>query len=192
MGLFDDVSRFLEQRLDEYLRSNPHLELMALGDKLQEQEQATLNQVASLRLKEKSLQDQILQVAQEVQQWHGRVQKAQAAGRQDLASPAQEREAALLKQGNHLWGQMELIKQQIQQAQDLQRQIQQRRKELQVKIEQAKAQASQAQAQQQWQTINDINPGSYRAARQSDPLEKQFQQWEAEQELERLKREMGR
>ncbi|MFN7348495.1 MAG: TIGR04376 family protein, partial [Dolichospermum sp.] len=27
MSLFDDLSRFLESRLEEFLRNNPHLEL---------------------------------------------------------------------------------------------------------------------------------------------------------------------
>ncbi|HAG84825.1 MAG TPA: TIGR04376 family protein, partial [Cyanobacteria bacterium UBA12227] len=26
MGLFEDLNRFLENRLDEFLRNNPHLE----------------------------------------------------------------------------------------------------------------------------------------------------------------------
>ena len=31
MGVFDDVSRFLEDRLEEFLKNNPHLELQALA-----------------------------------------------------------------------------------------------------------------------------------------------------------------
>ena len=34
MGLFDDLSRFLENRLEEFLRNNPHLELEALLEQL--------------------------------------------------------------------------------------------------------------------------------------------------------------
>jgi len=37
VGLFDDFSRFLESRLEEFLRNNPHLEL-ALLEQLREQE----------------------------------------------------------------------------------------------------------------------------------------------------------
>ncbi len=52
MGLFEDLSRFLEDRLDEFLRENPHLELQALEDKLRDQEEEALRLLADLRLRE--------------------------------------------------------------------------------------------------------------------------------------------
>ncbi|MEY3222150.1 MAG: hypothetical protein RLZZ203_1006, partial [Cyanobacteriota bacterium] len=48
MSLFDDLSRFLESRLEEFLRNNPHLELQALLEQLREQEEDTLKLVADL------------------------------------------------------------------------------------------------------------------------------------------------
>ena len=113
MGLFEDLNRFLENRLDEFLRNNPHLELQALEEQLREQEEDTLKLIADLQLQQKRLQDEILAVAQEIQRWHERVNKAQSKGRPDLAQAAQQREAALLHQGNQLWGKMEGVKQRI-------------------------------------------------------------------------------
>ncbi|MEL6222676.1 MAG: TIGR04376 family protein, partial [Cyanobacteria bacterium J06627_8] len=104
MGLFEDFSRFLETRLEEFMKNNPHLELQALEEQLQEQEEETLRLITSFRLKEKQLKDQILETAQEVKRWHLRIQKAESAKRLDLAAPAREREAQLLRQGNQLWG----------------------------------------------------------------------------------------
>ena len=46
MSLFDDFSRFLETRLEEFLRNNPHLELQALLEQLREQEQDALKLIA--------------------------------------------------------------------------------------------------------------------------------------------------
>jgi uncharacterized protein (TIGR04376 family) len=92
VGLFDDLSRFLENRLEEFLRNNPHLELEALLEQLREQEGDTLKLIADLQVQEKRSQDDILSTAQEIQKWHIRVQKAQASGRQDLVAAAQERE----------------------------------------------------------------------------------------------------
>lgn len=109
MGLFDDFNRFLESRLEEFLRNNPHLELEALLEQLREQEEDTLKLIADLQLQEKYSQDEILATAQEIQRWHIRVEKAKTAGRQDLVQPAQEREAALLREGNQRWGQMQII-----------------------------------------------------------------------------------
>lgn len=119
MGLFDDLSRFLENRLEEFLRSNPHLELEALLDQLREQEQDTLKLIAELQLQEKRSQDEILATATEIQKWHVRIQKAKAANRLDLAAAAQEHEASLLRKGNQQWGHMQGVKERIKQAKDL-------------------------------------------------------------------------
>jgi uncharacterized protein (TIGR04376 family) len=67
MGLFDDINNFLEERLDEFLRNNPHLELQAIEEQLVEQEQDTRKLIAKLQLEEKSLQDRILEIANNIQ-----------------------------------------------------------------------------------------------------------------------------
>jgi uncharacterized protein (TIGR04376 family) len=201
MGLFEDFSAFLETRLEEFLRNNPDLELMALEEKLREQEEETIRLLADLRLREKKVQDEIMATAQEVQRWHVRIEKAKTAQRLDLLKPAEEREAALLRQGNQLWGQMEVIKDRIKQATELQRQIQIRKQEVKTKVAEAQAQAQAARAsasqaayqqvEQKWQASgwND----SYRfGANAGDPLEQKFKQWETEEDLEQLKRQMGR
>ena len=105
MGLFEDLSRFLEGRLDEFLKAHPHLELMALEEQLRGQEEDTINLLGDLKRRQKQVEDSILSTAQEIQRWHERIQKAKAANREDLVQSAQAREAALLRQGNHLWGQ---------------------------------------------------------------------------------------
>ncbi len=195
MGLFEDLSSFLESRLDEFLKENPHLELQALEDKLQDQEDEAVRLLANLRLDEKRLQNEILATAQEVQLWHTRVDKAKSANRLDLAQPAEEREAALLRQGNHLWGQMELVRQRVQQTIDLQRQIQQKRQEVHTKVTQVQAtRAAQAQQQreQQWQTSGWNQSYSSTQSGAGDPLDQKFRKWEMDEELDELKRKMER
>jgi uncharacterized protein (TIGR04376 family) len=189
MGIFDDFSKFLEERLDEYLSANPHLELMAMEEKLREQEEETLKLMTELKLKERQLQDEILAIAQDIQVWHARVEKAQAKGRLDLAQPAQEHEASLLRQGNQKWGQMEMLKDRIQQTQELQQKIQQRRKEVQAQVTQAQAARTvpPAVSSSAWS-----EPTSTAGAPSAAQLEKQFQRWEAEEELEQLKRNLGK
>ena len=191
MSLFDDLSRFLESRLEEFLRNNPHLELEALLEQLREQEEDTLKLLAELQLQEKRSQDQILSTAQEIQKWHIRVQKAQAAGRQDLATPAQEREAALLREGNQMWGQMQGLKERISQSQELLRKIQQRRQEVQTKAAELQIARTKAQTQKLetethgWNTPTNSNSNF-------DDLENTFRRWETQDELEKLKRNMGK
>jgi len=192
VGLFEDLNRFLENRLDEFLRNNPHLELQALEEQLREQEEDTLRLIADLQLQQKRLQDDILAVAQDIQRWHERVNKAQSKGRADLAQAAQQREATLLHQGNQLWGKMEGVKQRIAKTTELQRQIQTRRNEVHIKAREVEAARAQAQSQSQWQTSAWNQSSNYNIGAGVDPLETQFQRWETDEELEQMKRNMGR
>lgn len=190
MGLFDDFNRFLESRLEEFLRNNPHLELEALLEQLREQEEDTLRLIADLQLQERRSQDEILATAQEIQRWHIRVEKAKTAGRQDLVQPAQEREAALLREGNQRWGQMQGIKERITKAKELMKQIQQRRQEVQAKAAQAQANRTNYQTAQSFDTTGWNQ--SRNSSKGADDLEATFQRWETQDELEQLKRNLGK
>jgi uncharacterized protein (TIGR04376 family) len=195
MGLFEDLSRFLETRLDEFLKAHPHLELMGLEDQLRGQEQETIALLGDLKRRQKQLEDSILATAQDIQRWHGRIAKAKAANRMDLVRLAEEREAALLRQGNQYWGQMQGIKDQLQKTRLLQQQIHERRRELKAKIARMQAErAAQRQAEQAPSWDAGWNRSPYDVFHQDplDPVEEAFQRWETDQELEDLKRNMGR
>ena len=196
MGLFEDFSRFLETRLEEFLRDNPHLELQAMEEQLKEQQEDTLRLILELQKEEKKLKEEILKIAQDIQKWHERAAKAQAANRVDLATDAQKREAALLRQGNQRWGQMQGVKERIEQSKELYRQIQQRLQEVKVKATEVEANRAKAQAQQnqqRWETQGwNQSTNSNMFGSSADPLETKFKQWEMDQELDDLKRNMGR
>ncbi|MCY7390603.1 MAG: TIGR04376 family protein [Leptolyngbyaceae cyanobacterium CAN_BIN12] len=192
MGLFDDFSQFLELRLEEFLRDNPHLELMVLEEKLRDQEEETLKLMTDLKLKEKALQDEILAIAQEIQLWHARIEKAKAKGRLDLAEPAEVREADLLRQGNQKWGQLEMLKERFQQTQELQKKIEQRRKEVQRKVTEAQVNRTANQVEAGSSSNWSKTPTYMNSSGGKDPLDQQFNRWEAEEELEQLKRNLGK
>jgi uncharacterized protein (TIGR04376 family) len=192
VGLFDDLSRFLENRLEEFLRNNPQLELEALLEQLRQQEDDTLKLIADLQVQEKRSQDDILSTAQEIQRWHIRVQKAKNAGREDLAAAAQQREAALLREGNQKWGHMQGLKERINQSQELLRKIQVRRQEVQAKAKEAQAARAQAQAQQQRLETNGWWNSAKTSSNSFDDLEEKFRRWETEDELEQMKRNLGK
>ncbi|MDZ8086374.1 MAG: TIGR04376 family protein [Nostoc sp. DedQUE12b] len=189
MGLFDDLSRFLENRLEEFLRNNPHLELEALLEQLREQEEDTLKLIADLKLQEKRSQEEILSTAQEIQRWHIRIQKAKNANREDLAAAAGEREAALLREGNQRWGHMQGLKERINQSQELLKKIQQRRQEVQAKAAEAQTARAKAQTQQRFETSGWSNQTSNFSSG-FDDLEEKFRSWETQDELEQMKRNM--
>lgn len=187
MSLFDDLSRFLETRLDEFLRANPHLELRALEDQLRGQEEDALRLLGNLKRQERELENSILETAKDIQRWHGRIEKAKAANRQDLVGPAQEREAALLRRGNHLWGQMKGIKERITQTTDLRDRVRTKRQEVKTKI--AQAATAKPPNTSDWGTTG-WNQTTYTSSSAVDPLDESFRRWEAEEELDALKREM--
>ena len=188
MSLFDDLSRFLETRLDEFLRANPHLALRALEDQLRGQEEDAIRLLGDLKRREQQLENSILETAKDIQQWHGRIEKAKAANRQDLVGPAQEREAALLRQGNHLWGQMKSVKERVEQTKELRQRVKAKREEVKVKI--AQAAAAQTIPSTDWGTAG-WNQTTYSAGKGYDPLDDSFRRWEAEEELDELKKKMG-
>jgi uncharacterized protein (TIGR04376 family) len=199
MGVFDDVSRFLEDRLEEFLHNNPHLELQALAEQLREQEADARQLLGGLERKKQDQEAQILSLAEDIQAWHGRIKKAQDANRLDLAQAAQEREAALLRQGNQVWGQRLGTEQRIKQAQDLLREIQQRQQAVQQRMKQVQAEQKVAETQTTtsstatgtdtvgWNQGGQQQP--YR--RELDPLDAEFKRWELESELDAMKRNMG-
>ena len=193
MGLFDDINNFLEDRLDEFLRDNPHLELQAIEEQLLEQEQDTRKLIAKLQLEEKSLQDRILEIANNIQTWHSRIGKAEAANRSDLANAAREREAELLRQGNQVWGQMEGVKQRAIKAKELLVQIRQKREEVKTQSVRVNNAPKNTSSQYSSDTVGWDRGASFSSnSRNVDPLETEFQQWEVDEELERIKRNMNK
>ncbi|AIE75006.1 MULTISPECIES: TIGR04376 family protein [unclassified Synechocystis] len=194
MGVFDDVGRFLEDRLEEFLHNNPHLELEALLEQLKEQEADARRLLVDLERKKQDQENQILNLAQDIQAWHSRIQQAQVAGREDLAQKAQEREATLLRQGNQVWGQRAGTEQRISQAQNLLKEIQQRQKEVAQKAKQVAAQQKASEAQRRAADTMGWNQGNTGETyhRELDPLEAEFKKWEVETELDRLKRNVSR
>jgi len=190
MGLFDDFNQFLEARLEEFLREHPELELQAIEEQLREQEADARRTLVDLKGQESRLQAQILETAQDIQRWHIRIQKVEAAGELKLAAAAKEREAALLRQGNQLWGQMAGVKARSQQLETLLGQIATRRQEVKAKAAAQRAQA--AQAAQQSPTPPPSWTPTPPPRSPYDPLEDQFRRWETDSELEELKRRMGK
>ncbi|MGB6013825.1 MAG: TIGR04376 family protein, partial [Nodosilinea sp.] len=136
------------------------------------------------------LEDSILATAQDIQRWHSRMQKAQTANRIDLVKAAQEREAALLRQGNQYWGQLKGVKDQMTQTRALQKDIHDRRRELKAKI--AETQAQRTAQRTSWDAGWAKPPFEGVGRDPMDPIEESFQRWETETELEELKRSMGR
>lgn len=182
MGIFENINRFLETKLEEFLRNNPQLELQVLEEQLRDQKEETLKIIADLQFKEQKIKQEIITTAKDIQRWQKRINKAKSINRQDLAQAAQEREAALRRQGNQLWKQMLEVKARLKKAKELLPLIQQRLQEVQAKAAaQATAKLVTPKTQPPRQNINS----------KFDPLEEVFQRWELDDEIEELKRKIN-
>ena len=191
MGLLEDMKQFLESQIDDFLSKNPHLELQVIEQQLAQQETDTVELIVSLQSQAKQTEREILNTAQEIKNWYDRVQKATAAGRSDLATAAQDRVNALLPQGNQLWGKMQGFKERTAKAQELLQTIKQRR--IEVKAKSAAAQAARTQAEDSSNTSSWGSVNSYTSTSDfADPLDAQFRRWEADEELENLKRNLSK
>ncbi len=191
MGLLEDMKRFLESQIDDFLSKNPHLELQVIEEQLAQQETDTVQLIVDLRSQEQQVEQEILNTARDIKNWYDRVQKATTAGRTDLAQAAQDRVNALLPQGNQLWGKMQGLKERTVKAQELLETIKNRRTEVKAKAVAAQAARTQAEATSNtssWGTVNNYTSTSNFA----DPLDAKFRQWEADEELENLKRNLSK
>jgi uncharacterized protein (TIGR04376 family) len=191
MTLLEDMKRFLESQIDDFLSKNPHLELQVIEEQLAQQETDTFQLIVDLQTQEKQVEKEILNTAQDIKSWFDRVQKATTAGRADLALAAQERVNALLPQGNQLWGKMQGLKERKAKATELLQTIKSRRTEVKAKTMAAQAARTQAAANtssSSWGSVNSYTRDSNFA----DPLDAQFRRWEADEELESLKRNLSK
>ncbi|MEM1367023.1 MAG: TIGR04376 family protein [Cyanobacteria bacterium P01_H01_bin.15] len=170
MGFFEELEDFLSARLDDYLAKNPELAQQVLAEQIQEHLTDTNTQIQGLQTEQTRLETEILQLAEDIKRWHQRVELARQAGEHDLAGRAQEREEQLLRNGSQLWGQMTGVKTRLAQSEMLREQLQ-------------------AKLQELSQSVSRPEP-SATSPPPLDDLDETFEQWEMNQELERLKRNL--
>ena len=188
MSIFNDISRFLEERLDDFLKRHPHLELEAIKDQLQQQDKDTQKLILQLEIQEKTLQKKILSLGEEIKAWHTRIEKAKASGRLDLVKAAQEKQTSLFREGNQLWAQMESRKQRILKSKQLLYQIKTRQKEVAIEIARSKFKSQQPKnySSNSW---NQTTKKSFDV--KANSIEQEFQNLETDEELKRMKRDLN-
>ena len=85
---------------------------------------------------------------------------------------------------------MKSVKERIEQTKELRQRVKAKREEVKVKIAQAAQAAAQPKVSTDWGTTG-WNQTTYSAGKGYDPLDESFRRWEAEEELNELKRKMG-
>ena len=152
----EQLERELDERLSAFLRNNPMQEQLFSQQHQQDRAQALQRQRQQLQHEAEQQRRQLLNLAEEVRAWQGRIDKARSAGADALTQRAQQHVIGLMDQGRVLWADLEDLGRRF-------REVDQQLEEL--------------QRQQQ-----KPSPSS---------LEKDWAMFEAQQELETMRRESG-
>ena len=83
---------------------------------------------------------------------------------------------------------MKSVKERVEQTKELRQRVKAKREEVKVKI--AQAAAAQTRPSTDWGTAG-WNQTTYSVGKGYDPLDDSFRRWEAEEELDELKKKMG-
>ena len=152
----EQLERELDARLSAFLRNNPVQDNLFSEQHLRDRAGALQRQRQQLQSEAKQQRHQLLRLADDVRGWRSRVDRARAAGADDLAKRAEQHLTSLMNQGRALWADLE----------DLGRRFNEVERQLDELVQQ-------------------------RQTPSPSTLEKDWALFEAEQELEQLRRDAG-
>ena len=105
----DNLERSLEERLEQFLRSNPSQDQLLQEQHLQDRQRDLHNRRGQQQLQARELRRQLLTLAEQVQAWTKRGEKARGAGALELAQRADQHVVGLMQQGRELWEEFEAL-----------------------------------------------------------------------------------
>jgi hercynine metabolism protein len=152
----EQLERELDARLSAFLRNNPVQDNLFSEQHLKDRAGALQRQRQQLQSEAKQQRQQLLRLADDVRGWRSRVDRARAAGADDLAKRAEQHLSSLMNQGRALWADLE----------DLGRRFNEVERQLDELVQQ-------------------------RQTPSPSTLEKDWALFEAEQELQQLRRDAG-
>lgn len=103
---FDDLEARLNQQLEAFLQSNPAQQARLEQLEARERQQQLGQRRQHLQLQAQQQRQALLGLADEIRQWQGRSIKARQAGASDLAARAEAHLAGLMLQGRQRWQQL--------------------------------------------------------------------------------------
>ena len=109
MSWLDELERSLEERLDAFLKANPHQDILLRDQHLQDRQRSLEQQRLQLQHQAHDLRRQLLNLAEEVRNWTARSDRARTAGAQELAKRADQHIQALMNQGRDLWTELNAL-----------------------------------------------------------------------------------
>ena len=167
---FEQLEAKLEQQLEAFLQANPAQEALLKDQEQQEQRQQLLRQRRDLQQQAETLRAELLALAGSIQQWQGRVGRAHQAGATALAERAEAHCCDLMEQGRRRWQRLE----------DLGREF----SELEAALQDARAADDAPRPSTERRAAAPNGPSNA----SPDDLDRSWARFEAEQELEELRR----
>ncbi|MEY4298056.1 MAG: hypothetical protein RLZZ423_1235 [Cyanobacteriota bacterium] len=100
---FDQLEARLEQQLEAFLRANPAQEALLQEQEQQDRDRQRRERRLALQQQAEGLRAELLELAAEINRWQQRVGRARQAGAEELAAKAEAHRAALMEQGRQRW-----------------------------------------------------------------------------------------
>ena len=158
---WQELERELEHQFDSFLGDHPGQQELLEQEEWREQQRRRQQRLLEIEQQAQRLRQQLLTLSGEIKAWHQRVERARQAQAHDLADQASAHLDGLMAQGRAQWQTLAALG-----AEDQQ---------LRAESSRAAAQAPQRPPRQQQPATND--------------LESAWSRFEAEQELEQLRRQ---
>ena len=161
---WEQLETRLERELANFLTANPAQQALLQEQEARDRQASLVGERGRLRRQAEQQRQQLLTLAEEIRSWRQRVQRARAAGAEPLAERAETHLATLMQRGRESWSQLAELGQQFA----------------------AVEAALQALAVAEQSTADKTASGG-----KLDELEQAWAVFEAEQQLESLRRRQG-
>ena len=99
----EELEARLNQQLESFLRANPQQEALLEEQAQRDRQQRLLHERLKLRQEAELQRQGLLRLAGEIRQWQERSDRARGAGAEELAARAEAHIAALMEQGRNRW-----------------------------------------------------------------------------------------
>ena len=99
----EELEARLNQQLESFLRANPQQEALLEEQAQRDRQQRLLHERLKLRQEAELQRQGLLRLAGEIRQWQERSDRARGAGAEELAARAEAHIATLMEQGRNRW-----------------------------------------------------------------------------------------
>lgn len=100
---FEQLEAQLERQLETFLSSHPEQQELLAQEEQRERQERLRRRKLEIRQQAEGQRQALLALAAEISQWQGRVERARAAGAEDLAGRAEAHHRQLMAQGRDRW-----------------------------------------------------------------------------------------